>query len=160
MGAIVKKKLIGFGYDPDDTTQHFLVNHPKERAICLEHCINGQRRLVARLSWNQWREIAQPVAAEFNQQLHKEGARMARWSSDQTVVRHTFGKELLLLMWAIEDAAIERIPIVLDYWRGLHPCERWWLCTQSNATFGTPQHAHDRGWRMAIKYALGAMEAQ
>jgi Protein of unknown function (DUF3780) len=61
------------------------------------------------------------------------------------------------LAWAIEDAEIDRIPRVLDNWRGLAPEERWWLATQSNATFGTPEHGHDQGWRMAIKYALGAL---
>lgn len=153
-----KKKLFGFGYDPDDTTQHFVVFHPAGRAITLEHRINGLHRVVARLSWLAWSEIAQPVAAEFNRQLNKEDIAYGRWRGEQTTVRHTFGKELLLLFWAMEDAPIERIPRILDYWRGLHPCERWWLCTQANATLGAPEHAPGRGWRMAVKYALGAME--
>jgi len=157
----MKRKLIGFGYDPAETTQRFVVTHPKGRerhAVCIEHCINEDRRLVARLSWNQWIEIAQPVAATFNMVLMSEDCKIGHWAaSGETTIRATFGKELLLLAWAIEDADIERIPNVLDNWRGLHPCERWWLCTQSNATFGTPEHAHDQGWRMAVKYALGAL---
>jgi hypothetical protein len=158
---MTKRQLGGFGYDSAETTQRFVVTHPKrnqQHAICIEHCINDHRRLVARLSWLQWIEIAQPVAATFNMVLMREDVRIGHWSSDgETVLRHTFGKELLLLAWAIEDAAIERIPHVLDNWRGLAPEERWWLCTQSNATFGTPEHAHNQGWRMAIKYALGAL---
>lgn len=157
----MKRRLYGFGYDPAETTQRFVVTHPKRNeahAICIEHCINADRRLVARLSYNKWIEIAQPVAATFNMVLMSEEVRIAHWSSDgQTILRTTFGKELLLLAWAIEDAPIERIARVLDNWRGLHPCERWWLCTQSNATHGMPEHAHDQGWRMAVKYALGAM---
>ena len=157
----MKRKLIGFGYDPTETTQRFIVSHPKrneEHAMYIEHCINDHTRLVARLSWVKWIEIAQPVAATFNMALMKENVRIGHWSSDgKTPLRTTFGKELLLLAWAIEDAAVERIPCVLDNWHGLAPEERWWLCTQANATFGAPDHAPDRGWRMAIKYALGAL---
>lgn len=157
----MKKYYIGFGYDPDETTQRFIVTHRISVAsIRLEHCINDDRRLVACLTWAQWQEIAQPVAATFNMVLMKEKAKLARWSSTgQTDLRSTFGKELLLLAWAIEDAPLERIPHVLDNWRGLAPEERWWLATQSNATFGRVEHAHDQGWRMAVKYALGAMDA-
>ena len=53
---MAKRKLIGFGYDPAETTQRFVVSHPKRHeahAIYIEHCINEDRRMVARLSYNQ-----------------------------------------------------------------------------------------------------------
>jgi Protein of unknown function (DUF3780) len=152
-----KKKAQGFGYSPEEGTHHFIAEIRKEGPVFLYQHINGLSRHVATFTRNQWDEIAQPVAAVFNIVLGQQGYVYGRWKVGEIPLRDTMGKELLLLARAIEDADLDRIPRILDYWRGLHPCERWWLCTQSNAVHEGP-HDERKGWRMAIKYALGAIE--
>ncbi|PSQ99340.1 MAG: hypothetical protein BRD48_04380 [Bacteroidetes bacterium QS_9_68_14] len=39
-------------------------------------------------------------------------------------------------------------------WWGLSSEERWWLFTMTNAATGHAQHGRDRGWRVAVRYAL------
>lgn len=152
-----RKKAEGFGFLPEEGSHHFVVEIPKRGPIFLYQYINGASRHVATFSRSRWDEVAQPVAAEFNRWLLGDGYTCGRWKVGRVPLRATMGKELLLLARAIEDAELDRIPRVLEYWRGLHPCERWWLCTQSNAVHEGPHDAR-KGWRVAIKYALGAME--
>lgn len=65
-----------------------------------------------------------------------------------------FGKELILLAWAVEDIDESLIPNVIANWTGLEPEERWWLYTTVNATFTQAEAGKDRGWRKAIKIAF------
>ena len=63
-----------------------------------------------------------------------------------------FGKETLLLVWAIEDCDPSIIPVAIRNWLGLSPEERWWLFTMTNASSGGLNDKY--GWRKAIRYAL------
>lgn len=152
-----RKKAQGFGYVPEEGTHCFAAHIKKEGPIFLYQQINGLSRHVATFTRNQWDVVADPVKAEFNMRLDKDGYTRGRWGIGETPLCPTMGKELLLLNRAIEDCELERIPRVLDYWKALHPCERWWLCTQSQACHEGP-HDSRKGWRVAIKYALGALE--
>lgn len=151
-----KKRALGFGHTPEDG-HYFFTDMEKEGPVFLYQHINGRARHVATFTRNRWEEVAQPTRAEFNRVLDNEGYIYGRWKIGQTPLRATMGKELLLLARAIEDVPVERVPRVLDNWRGLHPCERWWLCTQSQACHEGP-HDKRKGWGVAIKYALGAMD--
>lgn len=151
-----RAKVLGFGYVPIEDAHYFAVALSRQGSIYLYQCINAEKIHVATLTCAQWTEIAQPVAAEFNQRLARDGYAYGRWKIGETPLRATLGKELLLLARAIEDADPHRISHVLKCWRNLDPCERWWLCTQSNAVHEGPDDAR-KGWRMAIKYALGAI---
>jgi len=62
------------------------------------------------------------------------------------------GKEMVLLLWAIEDSDPKLIPVAIKNWQGLSREERWWLFTMTNAVTG--QADDKRGWRKAIRYAL------
>lgn len=152
-----KRRAEGFGYTPEDGSHRFTVEMKAEGPIFLYYHINGGMRHVAAVPRNKWEKIADPVKAEFNRVLDRDGYTLGRWKVGETPVCPTMGKELLLLARAIEDCPVERILNVLNYWKGLHPCERWWLCTQSQATHEGP-HDERKGWRMAIKYALGAID--
>ena len=68
-------------------------------------------------------------------------------------VARLFGKELVLLAWAIEDAEPGLAYTAIQNWRGLAPEERWWLYTMTAAQTG--HHAQkNRGWRKAVRAAL------
>jgi Protein of unknown function (DUF3780) len=72
----------------------------------------------------------------------------------QTPILRLFGKELVLLAWAIEEADPALIPIALKNWLGLAPEERWWLFTMTNAATGHAIAGRGKGWRKAVRYAL------
>lgn len=152
-----KKRAEGFGYVPGEGSHRFTVKMKAEGPIFLSYHINGDTRHVASIPRNQWELIADPVKAEFNHWLDRGGFILGRWAAGETPLCPSKGKELLLLARAIEDCELERIPRVLDHWKGLHPCERWWICTQSQSVHEGPHDAR-KGWRVAIKYMLGAME--
>lgn len=152
-----KKKALGFGYVPEEGSHHFLVEMKAQGPIFLYQRINGFSRHVAAIPRNQWDEIADLVKSEFNMRLDRDSYTLGRWKAGETPLCPYMGKELLLLARAIEDAPLDRIPRVLDYWRALHPCERWWLCTQSQACHTGP-YDRRKGWEIAIRYALGAIE--
>ena len=59
-----------------------------------------------------------------------------------------------MLAWAIEGLDTEKIGTALRNWLSLRPEERWWLFGMTAATVGAPND-RGRGWRMALRYALG-----
>ncbi len=97
-------------------------------------------------------QIKEPLQKEFNKRLKKYNLNIGRWSNGRVPVDRLLGKEMVLLMWAIEDSDPSVIPDAVKNWLGLTKEERWWLFTMTNASTG---HAYDkRGWRKAVRYAL------
>jgi hypothetical protein len=64
------------------------------------------------------------------------------------------GKELVLLLWSIEDADPLLIPNAVRNWLGLSPEERWWLYMMTNAATGQAISGKNKGWRKAVRFAL------
>ncbi|MBT9168346.1 MAG: hypothetical protein DDT19_01691 [Syntrophomonadaceae bacterium] len=75
-----------------------------------------------------------------------------RFVIGQTPLAQLLGKELLVLVWAVEDCDLAVVEVAIRNWLGLSPEERWWLYTMTNAQTG--KRDDRRGWRMALKYAL------
>jgi hypothetical protein len=102
-----------------------------------------------------WDAAAPEARAEFNRRLRIEGKPVGRWATDDTAVQRLFGKELLLLLWAIEqsDVSPEEIAVGIRNWLGLKPEERWWLYTMTAAATGLA-HQVGMGWRDALRRAL------
>jgi hypothetical protein len=155
---------------PSESEHHFLVMIPSqarepiyisEHVTWVEsttwrelHFALGQgdakmRVIVPRLKWEA---IADSVRAEFNRRLQQSGLKTGRWKAGQTPLSRLFGKELVLLAWAIEDADPGLVPVAVKNWLGLAPEERWWLFTMTNAATG---HAIS-GRRLAQGRALCA----
>ena len=87
--------------------------------------------------------------------LKEQEVRRGRWRERGiTPLSRTFGKELVLLAWAIEDADPGRVQMAIANWLGLKPEERWWLYTMTNAATGQALAGRNRGWRVAVRYAL------
>src|SRR5262249_50755308 len=95
------------------------------------------------------------MRAEFNRRLRLAGKPAGRWGADETAVQRLFGKELLVLLWTVEqpDVSLEEIAVGIRNWLGLKPEERWWPYTMTAAATGLA-HQVGMGWRDALRRAL------
>lgn len=102
-----------------------------------------------------WDVISPEVRSEFNRRLKAEGKPTGRWGADETAVQRLFGKELLVLLWAVElpNVKPEEIAVAIRNWLGLKTEERWWLYTMTAAATGLA-HQSGMGWRGALQQAL------
>jgi hypothetical protein len=160
-----------FGFDPQESTHHFLIHIPRgatSKIEISEHFtwdretgssevsygsrLDGQIRVV--LVRPKWDAIADEVRAQFNRRLRQMGRKSGSWQVGHNLVRRELGKELVLLAWAIEDADPGLIPAAIANWNGLEPEERWWLYTQTAAATGHGISHRGIGWRKAVRYAL------
>src|SRR5690625_2449696 len=104
------------------------------------------------LDRHKWNLIKDALTTTFNNRLKEKNIIVGRFKIGHVPVERLLGKEMVLLMWAIEDSDPQLIPIAVKNWVGLSREERWWLFTMANAITG---HVDDkRGWRKAIRYAL------
>ncbi|HBQ28795.1 MAG TPA: DUF3780 domain-containing protein [Desulfotomaculum sp.] len=161
-----RKRSIGFGFISPESQHHFLVviPHVRDGKIIVYERFKWQEdvdiqaidytmdRPKVELAKNKWKQIEDVLKSEFNERLKKEKLPVGRWHIGQVPVQRLFGKEMVLLAWAIEDCDPSVIPTAIKNWLGLKIEERWWLFTMTNAaTGGLRDHL---GWRKAIRYAL------
>lgn len=111
--------------------------------------------LRCEIARDMWDVVSPEARAEFNRRLKAEGKASGRWGADETAVQRLFGKELLVLLWAIEanDVTPEEVAVAIRNWHGLKPEERWWLYTMTAASTGLA-HQGGMGWRGALRLAL------
>lgn len=160
-----------FGFDPDESTHHFVVTIPRgsigdvqvsehftwgpevgSSSVSLGAQLDGQIRTV--LARAKWDAIADELRAEMNLRLRRMGRSPGSWKAGANLVRRELGKELTLLAWAIEDADPSLVPTAIANWSGLEPEERWWMYTQTAAATGHGLSDRNKGWRKAVRYAL------
>ncbi len=172
---LMKKKILGFGFIPEQSEHFFLVTIPASRAQKAEVLISEHFRwkqpekseqipitfndedaqLKVILPRRFWDEIAEEVKAEFNRRLRGTGIKTGKWlKKGQIPVERSLGKELLLLAWAIEECDPFLISTAIRNWLGLVPEERWWLYTMTNASTGHAVKDKGKGWRKAVRFAL------
>ncbi len=159
-----KEKIYGFGYNPTQSANHFYVIIPsKDNQVVQiferytwedaeDQTLSDSDILRLEISLHKWKKLSAEVASEFNARLKKEKTKMGRFSKGGTPLDKLFGKELMVLLWAIEDIDPSSIPTAIRNWKGLMPEERWWLYTMTNASTG--QIYDKKGWRIALRYAL------
>lgn len=159
-----KELTYGFGVNPTLSTNHFYVLIPKLNTETVqvferfnwtdaeEQKMEKSDILRIEISKHKWNKISAELTAEFNARLKKDKIKMGKFSVGGTPVEKLFGKELMVLLWSIEDCDPSVIPTAIRNWKGLMPEERWWLYTMTNASTG---HIKDKkGWRIALRYAL------
>lgn len=102
-----------------------------------------------------WDAVSGEVRAELNRRLKSDEKPAGRWGADETAVQRLLGKELLVLLWAIEQESVseEETAVAIRNWLGLKPEERWWLYTMTAAATGLA-HQVGMGWRNALREAL------
>jgi hypothetical protein len=158
-----------FGFDPADGHHHFLVVVPEglssDRGVTVYECprfvegraadppVGATERV--RFSCSVWKAIAEQVRAVFNLRLKAAKRKPGKWITGSNYLAPHYGKELVLLGWALEDMADDRADTVFRNWRGLAPEERWWLYSTANAPFSqNSQKGRGVGWRKALTIAL------
>lgn len=154
----------GFGVNPKECPHHFYIEIPQkdddfvkiyERFKWNE---SGEQKIEAadvlrlQIKRSKFSKITLDVATEFNSRLKKDKIKTSRFLVGGNPVNYLFGKELMVLLWGIEDTDPSLIPIAIRNWRGLMPEERWWLYTMTNASTG--KMYDNRGWRKALRFAL------
>ncbi|TGM42608.1 DUF3780 domain-containing protein [Leptospira biflexa] len=164
--------MLSVGIDLEDTAHHFLVNVPSgnESKVCIsEHDESFENQERQKIEYNlsetdvrvrvllpleKWNAISEAVSFEFSERLNRLGMKSVIFQVGLNQLSRLFGKELVLLAWAIEDADPGTIPKAIENWRGLKPQERWWLYTMTNAATGQAVKHKNIGWRKAVRFAL------
>lgn len=165
---------LGFGFDPAQSQHHFIVFIPnsKKKKVMIHEMQNYEEDLSEEalhinflgpeatgkvmLDFSKWEKIERFIRIEFNQRLKpvKGKKKSQNWKKGMNHVHRLFGKELMILAWAVEDAEPGRIGQAVENWLGLRPEERWWLYTVTNAATGHPTLGRGKGWRKALRFAL------
>ena len=165
----MKKQTYGFGVDPAQTKNHFFVLCPPKTTNSAappiqvyeryswtegdEQTLDPADKLRIEISKHKWGEVKTALTTEFNARLKKEGLKTGKFPHcGGTPVERLFGKEMMVLLWAIEDCDPSVISTAVRNWKGLMPEERWWLYTMTNAATG--ELADRKGWRKALRFAL------
>lgn len=162
----VKPVTVGFSFNPEESQHHFLVCIPKTQdgtvviyeRFAWQDDVKPQKinlyedKPKAELSKYKWKLFEEALKIEFNNRMKKQKIPIGRFVQGQTPVERLLGKEMLLLVWAVEDCDPAVIPTAIRNWLGLCPEERWWLFTMTNAATGGVDDK--RGWRKALRYAL------
>ena len=158
-----------FGFEPADGHHHFLVVIPKEggadHGVAVHECprfVEGRAEdlpvgATERVQFLMpvWNAISEQVRGAFNLRLKEAKRKPGKWRSGPNYLAPHYGKELVLLGWALEDVAIDRADTVFRNWRGLAPEERWWLYSTANAPFSqNSKKGRGVGWRKALTIAL------
>jgi hypothetical protein len=140
----MKKHFVGFGFDTSAKGYHFLVVVPKEK--------DGNVSIYECFHWNP-KEV---TTAELCSRDLKAEIDLSKWNlfaPDVAQVLNERGKELVLLVWAINGYDERSTDSAIRNWRNLSHEERWWMFTMANS-IGGGAYESEHGWRKAISYAL------
>ncbi len=161
---IYKDETYGFGVNPIISKNHFYVIIPPNNNENIqvyerfnwtdneEQKIEKADILKVEMSKYKWKKISVDLTTEFNIRLKKDKIKTGKFITGGTPIDKLFGKEMMILLWAIEDCDPSVIPTAIRNWKGLMPEERWWLYTMTNASTGRMNDK--KGWRIALRYAL------
>lgn len=167
-----KNTVLDFGFDPEQSGHHFVVIIPRseKREVAVyelpdfseDQTMEGvqanffgpQSDGKVLLHPERWKKIETYCKVEFNRRMRTSGIKAARWKQGVNRLHRLFGKELMVLAWAVEEANPGDIQQAVENWLGLKPEERWWLYTMTNAATGHPTHGKGKGWRKALRFAL------
>ena len=157
-------KFVGFGAPETFGSHIFKVNIPAGRSgdvLVMEDYgylagINGNPDfdLRVRLPRSKWTLAADVSRKDFNARLRAKQVSPSTWKPDENLLDRMLGKELCILLWAIEHTtSSDEIEVVCRKWSSLRPEERWWLYAMTVAEGGQAEDSK-RGWRKALYLAL------
>lgn len=166
-----KQKILGFGFNPEESEHHYAVyiKQGNKDVVIFELMEFDEKTTYETLAYriassvsparcllphSKWELIKDHLRAEFNRRLKELGLPAAQWKNGFNFLHRMLGKELLVLAWAVEEADPGTVPLAIQNWLGLRPEERWWLFTMTNAATGHALNGRGKGWRKALRFAL------
>jgi hypothetical protein len=154
---------LGFGVPASSDPHHFKVIIPKAnsgKVQITEHlglqALSDEYAFIDRvmLERARWTAIRSEVQRAFNARLKEHNLKTSAWKVGENPVDRLLGKEICVLAWAVEGMAMEKIPVAVRNWLALRPEERWWLFGMAAMSTGGIGDG-ERGWRLALRHALG-----
>lgn len=158
-----RRPTLGFGVPAETDPHHFVVCVPRANTGAVEilESLGLQARdpdqseiLRVVLERPRWTAIRQATQQVFNRRLKQYDLAGCRWRVGDNPVDRLLGRELCVLAWAVEQMPVDDIPVAIRNWQALCPEERWWLFGMTAMQAGGA-HQGNRGWRLALRYALG-----
>lgn len=157
------RPTLGFGVPATTDPHHFIVDIPRNNSgvVLISENLGLQandatQSLLDRvlLERTRWTAIRSEVQRAFNVRLKEHHLKTSAWKVGVNPVDRLLGKELCVLAWAVEGMAHNKIPVAVRNWLALRPEERWWLFGMTAISTGG-LHDGDKGWRLALRHALG-----
>lgn len=157
------RPTLGFGVPATSDPHHFKVNVPRNNTASVQvseylglQALSDAHSVIDRamLDRARWTAIRAEVQRAFNARLSTHGLRPGTWKAGENPVDRLLGKELCVLVWAVEHMEMEKIPVAVRNWLALRPEERWWLFGMTAMSTGGLADG-DKGWRLALRHALG-----
>lgn len=153
---------LGFGVPVTTDPHHFIVHIPRAKSAPIsvsEHLgmtTKSSEHVIERvlLERTRWKTVKETIKHVFNARLREHNLAICEWKVGDNPVDRLLGKELCTLLWAVERMSHENMGDALRYWVSLRPEERWWLFGVTAMTAGKVGDT-DKGWRMALRYAMG-----
>ena len=154
---------LDFGVPATNDPHHFKVDIPKAnsgKVLIAEYlgmqANNNEVAVLDRvvLERPRWTAIRSEIQRAFNVRLKEHNLKTSAWKTGDNMVDRLLGKELCVLAWAVENMAMENIPIAVRNWLAMRPEERWWLYGMAAMNTGGLGDGN-KGWRLALRHALG-----
>ena len=150
----------GFGYDPIEQTLSFVLHIPRgdEAPVrLLDHRGDGRGDVAAGQQYvaipqSHWNLVESRLRVYLNQRLRSGDLQAGVWRFGENRLPESFGKEIAILLWSLESAAVEQVSRIYANWRRLAPEERQWL--YGRVAVAPHQTDPDVGWRRAVQIAL------
>lgn len=157
------RPTLGFGVPATSDPHHFKVTVPRSNTAPVQvseylglQALSDEHSVIDRavLDRARWAAIRAEVQRAFNARLSTHGLKPSAWKAGDNLVDRLLGKELCVLVWAVEHMGMEKIPVAVRNWLALRPEERWWLFSMAASSTGGIGDG-DKGWRLALRHALG-----
>src|SRR5690625_3235057 len=123
---MAKIQGLGFGYIPDETKQHYLVRIPRsstKKEKVYERFVWDEEKPQASdvdymnikviLDKHKWDLVKDAIQNELNRTLRLNNTLVGRFKIGDIPVERLLGKEMILLLWAIEDSDPSLIPTAI-----------------------------------------------
>lgn len=157
------RPTLGFGVPTTSDPHHFKVIVPRSNTAPVQvseylglQALSDEHSVIDRavLDRARWTAIRAEVQRAFNARLSTHNLKPSAWKAGDNLVDRLLGKELCVLVWAVEHMEMEKIPVAVRNWLALRPEERWWLFGMTAMSTGGISDG-DKGWRLALRHALG-----
>ena len=158
-----QRPTLGFGVPATSDPHHFKVIVPRGTAGRVQiseylgmQASSDEMAVIDRVLLDRphWTAIHSEVQRAFNARLSGHELKSSAWKIGENMVDRLLGKELCVLAWAVEKMELEKVPVAVRNWLELRPEERWWLFGMTAMSTGGVNDG-DKGWRVALRHALG-----